>query len=78
MEEFPLYSSRFGSAAVPLRPPWSAESTTDDRLGGAHREVRRWSGKLAGANSRASDVFTLLKLNGDWTITHKLFHWHSD
>jgi hypothetical protein len=43
-----------------------------------HLEVRRWSGKLAGANSRASDVFTLLKLNGDWKITHKLFHWHND
>jgi hypothetical protein len=43
-----------------------------------HLEVRRWSGKLAGVNSRASDVFTLLKLNGGWKITHKLFHWHND
>jgi len=43
-----------------------------------HLEVRRWSGKLAGANSRASDVFTLLKLTGNWKITHKLFHWHND
>ncbi len=42
-----------------------------------HLEVQRWSGKLAGANSRASDVFTLLKLNGEWQITHKLFHWHN-
>jgi hypothetical protein len=41
-----------------------------------HLEVQRWSGKLAGANARASDVFTLLKSNGDWKITHKLFHWH--
>lgn len=41
-----------------------------------HLEVERWSGKLAGANARASDVFTLLKLNGEWKITHKLFHWH--
>jgi hypothetical protein len=43
-----------------------------------HLEVRRWSGELAGANSRASDVFTLIKLNGNWKITHKLFHWHDD
>jgi hypothetical protein len=43
-----------------------------------HLEVRAWSGKLAGVNSRASDVFTLLKLGGEWKITHKLFHWHSD
>jgi hypothetical protein len=41
-----------------------------------HLEVQRWSGKLAGANARASDVFTLLKCNGHWKITHKLFHWH--
>jgi hypothetical protein len=41
-----------------------------------HLEVERWSGKLAGANARASDVFTLLSWNGDWKITHKLFHWH--
>ncbi len=41
-----------------------------------HLEVERWSGKLAGANARASDVFTLLKWNREWKITHKLFHWH--
>ena len=41
-----------------------------------HLEVERWSGKRAGANARASDVFTLLKWNGEWKITHKLFHWH--
>src|SRR5215472_10252685 len=41
-----------------------------------HLEVEHWSGKLAGANARASDVFTLLKCNGEWKITHKLFHWH--
>jgi len=41
-----------------------------------HLEVRGWSGKLAGGYSRASDVFTLLKWNGEWKITHKLFHWH--
>lgn len=41
-----------------------------------HLEVQHWSGKLAGANARASDVFTLLKCDGNWKITHKLFHWH--
>jgi hypothetical protein len=41
-----------------------------------HLEVQHWSGKLAGAEARASDVFTLLKWNGEWRITHKLFHWH--
>lgn len=41
-----------------------------------HLEVQRWSGKLAGANARASDVFTLLKREDGWKITHKLFHWH--
>lgn len=42
-----------------------------------HLELQHWSGKLAGANARASDVFTLLKVNG-WKITHKLFHWHDE
>jgi hypothetical protein len=41
-----------------------------------HLEVEHWSGKLAGAHARASDVFTLLKWNDEWRITHKLFHWH--
>jgi hypothetical protein len=31
---------------------------------------------IAGKDSRASDVFTLLKRDGNWKITHKLFHWH--
>lgn len=43
-----------------------------------HLEVRGWSGKLVGTNTRASDVFTLLRIDGEWKITHKLFHWHSD
>jgi len=41
-----------------------------------HLEVEHWSGKLAGANARASDVFALLNCDGEWKITHKLFHWH--
>lgn len=41
-----------------------------------HLEVQGWSGKLVGANRRASDVFSLLKISDDWKITHKLFHWH--
>lgn len=42
----------------------------------AHLEARHWSGKLVGTDARASDVFTLLKWNDEWKITHKLFHWH--
>jgi hypothetical protein len=41
-----------------------------------HLEVQHWSGKLAGANANASDIFTLLKCDEQWMITHKLFHWH--
>jgi hypothetical protein len=48
-----------------------------DTIAVVHLEMRRWSGKVAGANSRASDVFTLLNVNGEWKITHKLFHWHT-
>lgn len=40
-----------------------------------HLEMHRWSGKLAGTNARVSNVFTLLRGNGEWRITHTLFHW---
>jgi hypothetical protein len=41
-----------------------------------HLEVQRWTGKLAGRNARISEVFTLLKRDGEWLITQKTFHWH--
>jgi hypothetical protein len=41
-----------------------------------HLEVQGWSGTLAGADSRISEVFTLLKRDGEWKITQKTFHWH--
>jgi hypothetical protein len=41
-----------------------------------HLEVQGWSGKLAGQNARISEVFTLLKRDGEWLITQKTFHWH--
>ncbi|MBL8210745.1 MAG: nuclear transport factor 2 family protein [Bryobacterales bacterium] len=39
-------------------------------------EVAGFSGKLAGADVRMSDVFTLLKTDTGWTIIQKAFHWH--
>jgi hypothetical protein len=41
-----------------------------------HLEVQGWSGKLAGLNAQISEVFTLLKRDGEWVITQKIFHWH--
>ena len=41
-----------------------------------HLEVQGWSGALAGSDSRISEVFTLLKRDGEWVITQKTFHWH--
>ena len=41
-----------------------------------HLEVHGWSGTLAGSDSRISEVFTLLKRDGEWMITQKTFHWH--
>jgi hypothetical protein len=40
-------------------------------------EVANWSGKLAGAGVRMSDVFTFLRTPGGWRIIQKAFHWHS-
>jgi hypothetical protein len=41
-----------------------------------HLEVQGWSGALAGSDARISEVFTLLKRDGEWRITQKIFHWH--
>jgi hypothetical protein len=41
-----------------------------------HLEVQDWSGTLAGAGASISEVFTLLKREGQWLITQKTFHWH--
>jgi hypothetical protein len=42
-----------------------------------HLEVQGWSGKqVVGLNARISEVFTLLKRDGEWLITQKTFHWH--
>jgi hypothetical protein len=40
-------------------------------------EVAGWSGTLAGSGVRMSDLFTLLKMPGGWTIIQKAFHWHA-
>jgi hypothetical protein len=40
-------------------------------------EVAGWSGKLAGSDAHMSDLFTLLKMPGGWTIIQKAFHWHA-
>ena len=40
-------------------------------------EMEGVSGKLSlGGNARLSDFFTLLKIDGQWLITHKTFHWY--
>jgi Putative lumazine-binding len=65
-----------GNGPAPNIIPRFARIEIIESIAIVHLEVERWSGKLAGANARASDVFTLLKWNGEWKITHKLFHWH--
>jgi hypothetical protein len=40
-------------------------------------EMEGVSGKLSlGGNARLTDFFTLLKIDGQWLITHKTFHWY--
>ena len=40
-------------------------------------EMEAVSGKLSlGGNARLTDFFTLLKIDGQWLITHKTFHWY--
>jgi hypothetical protein len=40
-------------------------------------EMESVSGKLSlNGDARLSDFFTLLKIDGQWLITHKTFHWY--
>ncbi len=39
-------------------------------------EARRWEGKMAGTQADMTDLFTLLKVDGEWKITQKTFHWY--
>jgi hypothetical protein len=40
-------------------------------------EVDGWSGALAPAGTRMSDLFTLLKTPDGWAIIQKAFHWYA-
>jgi hypothetical protein len=42
-----------------------------------HLEVRNFSGTLAGTSVHMSDIFTLLRTDQGWKITHKAFHWYN-
>ena len=64
------------NGAAPNIEPRFASIEIIEAIAIVHLEVRRWSGKLAGADARVTDVFTLLKRGREWQITHKLFHWH--
>ena len=40
-------------------------------------EMEEMTGRLAGpAGSRLSDLFQLIKVDGQWRISQKSFHWH--
>jgi Putative lumazine-binding len=40
-------------------------------------EVANWSGKLAGAGVRMSNLFTFVRMPEGWRIVQKAFHWYS-
>jgi Putative lumazine-binding len=40
-------------------------------------ELRDLSAKVAGSSVRMSDIFTLLRTDEGWKITHKAFHWYN-
>jgi Putative lumazine-binding len=47
-----------------------------ESIADVHLEVRDLSGTLAGTSVRMSDIFTLLRTDEGWKITHKSFHWY--
>ena len=61
---------------APALDPRFARIEIVETIAIVHLEGQGWSGKLAGSVARTTDIFTLLHSNGEWKITHKLFHWH--
>jgi Putative lumazine-binding len=49
-----------------------------DTIAAVRIEMENLTGKLAGtAGARLSDLFQLIKVDGNWQISQKSFHWHS-
>jgi Putative lumazine-binding len=48
-----------------------------ESIADVHLEVRDLSGAVAGTRVRMSDIFTLLRTEVGWKITHKAFHWYN-
>jgi hypothetical protein len=67
-----------GNGPAPGIEPRFADVQVVESIALVRLEVENWTGKLVGSTPvRMSDWFTLLKMDGTWTITHKTFHWHS-
>ena len=71
-----MFDSLHENGPAPNICPRCARIEIIETVAVVHLEVEHWSGKSAGANARAWDVFALLKCDDEWKITHKLFHWH--
>jgi len=65
-----------GNGFAPDLEPRFARIEIIESIALVHLEMHGWSGRNAGANAHYTDVFTLLKIDGEWKITHKLFHSH--
>jgi len=49
-----------------------------DTIASVSMEVENMTGKLAGASGATlSDLFQLIKVDGNWLISQKSFHWHT-
>jgi hypothetical protein len=66
-----------GNGSAPKIEPRVMSVDILDSIAAVRLEVAGWSGKLAGADVRMSDLFTLLKTPGGWKIIQKAFHWHT-
>lgn len=66
-----------GNGSAPQIEPRVVSVDILDSIAVVRLEVAGWSGKLAGANVRMSDLFTLLKTPAGWKIIQKAFHWHA-
>lgn len=73
-----LYDLIDGNGPVPDLQPHIASIEILDTIAVVRLEVHHWSGNVIGSDTHMSDLFTLIKTNGGWKISHKIFHLHVD
>jgi hypothetical protein len=72
-----LYDLIDGNGPAPDIQPQVASIEILGAIAVARLEVAHWTGKVIGSDTHMSDLFTLVKTEAGWKISHKSFHMHT-